>query len=172
MLNKLGKEKIVAQIKQEISHSLDGVLADYRGTDVIAISHLRSQARQNKVYIKVVRNTLLKRAIQDSDFACFESQLRGPTILALSQQELGSAARLFRDFAKDNPSFEVKGLALQGKFIEPEEIDVLASLPTHSEAIAQLASVLQAPIQKLSVLMLQVPTKLVRVLSAVQGQKD
>ena len=171
MLNKLGKEKIVVQIKEEVSQALDGVLADYRGTDVVAMSGLRRQGRQNQVYVKVVRNTLLRRAIQDSDFACFEDRLTGPTILALSRQDLGSAARLFRDFAKEHPSFEVKGLAMQGKFIEPTQIDVLASLPTHSEAITQLAGILQSLVQRLPVLMLQISTRLVRVLDAVRGQK-
>lgn len=172
MLNKLGKEKIVAQIKEEMAQALDGVLADYRGTDVVAMSELRSQARRNRVYIKVVRNTLLKRAIEGSDFACFEDRLSGPTILGFSRQELGAAARLFRDFAKENPSFEVKGLAMQGKFLEPEQIDVLASLPTYDEAMAQLAWVLQAPVQKLAMLMMQVPTKAVQVLNAVRERKN
>ena len=171
MLNKLEKQKVVSQIKEEAGRALDGAVADYRGTDVVAISELRNQARRKQVYLKVARNTLIKRGLEETEFVCFDEQLKGPTMLGFSQKEVGAVARLFRDFAKENPDFQVKGLAVQAEFLGPEKISVLANLPTRDEAFAQLASVLQAPLQKAAVLMKQLPTSLARVLNGVQGQK-
>ncbi len=171
MLNKLEKRKVVAQIKKEAKGALDGAIADYRGTNVVAISELRNQARQKQVYIKVARNTLIRRALVDTDFGCFEDRLKGPIILGFSQQELGSVARLFRDFAKEHSNFQVRGLAIKGEFLEPDKIDFLANLPTREEALTQLAGVLQAPVQKLAILLKELPTGLARVLDAVRREK-
>lgn len=171
MLNKLGKQKVVAQIKEEAEGALDGAIADYRGTDVVAISELRNQARRKQVYIKVARNTLIRRALVDTQFGCFEDRLKGPIILGFSQREFGSAARLFRDFTKEYSHFQVKGLALNGEFLEPDKIDFLANLPTREEALAQLAHVLQAPVQKLAILLKELPTALARALAATSREK-
>jgi large subunit ribosomal protein L10 len=115
---------------------------------------------------------LLKRAIEGSEYECLGSVLVGPTILAFSQEDPGSAARVVKDFAKDHAHLEVKALAIGGKLLAASEIDALAKLPTRDEAIAQLMSVIQAPVAKLVSTLNEVPTKLVRVIAAVKDQKE
>jgi large subunit ribosomal protein L10 len=115
---------------------------------------------------------LLKRAIEGSEYECLNEALVGPTILAFSQEDPGSAARVVKDFAKDHDQLEVKALAVGGKLLAASDIDALAKLPTRDEALAQLMSVMQAPIAKLASTLNEVPTKLVRVVAAVKDQKE
>ena len=171
MLLKSEKVEIVKTINQEAQKALDGAIADYRGTDVASMTELRNKARENNIFLKVSRNTLIKRALMETDFKCLESELSGPVILGFSREEPGAVARLFRDFIKENPNFEVKGLAINGEFLPPENLSFLASLPTREEALAQVARVLQAPVEKFAVALNQIPTGLVRVLSALSATK-
>lgn len=171
MLLKTEKVEIVNAINQEASGALDAALADYRGIDVESMTELRDQARQNNVYLKVTRNTLIKRALADTDYACLDVELSGPTMLGFSREEPGAVARLFRDFAKANPEFEVKGLAINGEFLPADQLSVIASLPTRHEALGQLACVLQAPVEKFARTLNEIPTGLARVLIAVNATK-
>ena len=173
MALKLGdKQAIVADVAEVASRALSAVVADYRGLTVEEMTEFRNQARAQGVYLRVVRNTLLKRAIKGSDFECLSEALTGPTILALSQEDPGSAARVVKDFAKNHQRLEVKALAIGGKMLAASDIDVLAKLPTLDEARAQLMSVMQAPIAKLARTMNEVPGKLVRLVAAVKDQKE
>ncbi|MBE8182628.1 MAG: 50S ribosomal protein L10 [Candidatus Portiera sp.] len=171
MLLKSEKVDIVKSIKQEAETALDAAIANYRGVDVASMTKLRQNARDKNVYLKVTRNTLIKRAIADTDYACLEVELSQPTLLGFSRGEPGAVARLFRDFTKENPTFQVKGLAVSGEFLSADKISVLANLPTREEALAQVAAVLQAPVQKFAVTLNQIPTSLVRSLSAVSSTK-
>ncbi len=166
------KQAIVADVAEVASSALSAVVADYQGLTVEQMTELRNRARAQGVYLRVVRNTLLKRAIEGSEYECLSAALVGPTILAFSQQDPGSAARVVKDFAKENDKLEVKALAVGGKLLAPSQIDVLAKLPTRDEAIAQLMSVMQAPIAKLARTMNEVPSKLVRLIAAVKEQKE
>jgi large subunit ribosomal protein L10 len=166
------KQAIVADVAKVASSALSAVVADYQGLTVEEMTALRNQARAQGVYLRVVRNTLLKRAIEGSEYECLGSVLVGPTILAFSQEDPGSAARVVKDFAKDHAHLEVKALAIGGKLLAASEIDALAKLPTRDEAIAQLMSVIQAPVAKLVSTLNEVPTKLVRVIAAVKDQKE
>jgi large subunit ribosomal protein L10 len=166
------KQVIVADVAEVASRALSAVVADYRGLTVEEMTEFRNQARAQGVYLRVVRNTLLKRAIKGSEYECLSEVLTGPTILALSQQDPGSAARVVKDFAKNHQRLEVKALAIGGKLLAASDIDVLAKLPTLDEARAQLMSVMQAPIAKLASTMNEVPTKLVRLIAAVKEQKE
>ena len=172
MLNKLEKQQVISRIREEAGRSLDGALADYRGTDVVAISKLRGQARRQGVYLKVARNSLIRRGLERTEFACLDRWLQGPSMLGFSQRDMGSVARLFKDFAKEHPGFQVKGLVVRGRLLAPEEISVLADLPTRDEALGQLAGVLLAPVRKTAVLMKELPTSLARALDALRGQKE
>ncbi len=166
------KQAIVADVAEVASRALSAVVADYRGLTVEEMTEFRNQARAQGVYLRVVRNTLLKRAIKGSEYECLSEVLTGPTILAFSQQDPGSAARVVKDFAKNHQRLEVKALAISGKLLAASDIDVLAKLPTLDQARAQLMSVMQAPIAKLACTMNEVPSKLVRLIAAVKDQKE
>lgn len=166
------KREVVAEINVKAKEALSAVIADYRGLTVSQMTDLRSKARSSNVYVRVVRNTLAKRAIKDTDYECLNDSLIGPSILAFSIEDPGSAARLFKDFSKDNEKLDVRALAIGGQLYGKEDIDVLATLPTKDQAISMLMSVMQAPVTKLVRTVNEVPTKLVRVLDAVKVQKE
>lgn len=166
------KKAIVAEVNQAASDALSAVIADYRGLTVAELTELREQARKQGVYLRVVRNTLARRAVQGTEFECLTDSLIGPTIVALSVEDPGAAARLIKDFAKDHDSLEVKALAVGGVAYGADEIDRLAKLPTREQALGMVASVLQAPVTKLAIALNDVPTKLVRVIAAVKDQKE
>jgi len=165
------KKAIVTEVSEAVSSALSAVIADYRGLSVSDMTELRKKARADGVYLRVVRNTLARRAIQGSEFECLADTLVGPTIIALSIEDPGSAARLIKDFAKDHEKLEVKSLAVGGVAYGADEIDRFAKLPTREQALGMLASVLQAPVSKLAQTLNEVPSKFVRVVSAVKDQK-
>lgn len=166
------KRQIVAEVNEAAKGALSAVLADYRGVTVSELTDLRKLARENKVYLRVVRNTLLKRAFEGTDYECLNEALVGPTILAFSQEDPGAAARVLKDFAKNNADFDVKALAVGGNLLSADQIDILASLPTYDQAIATLMSVILAPVTKLVRTVNEVPTKVTRAVAAVRDQKQ
>ncbi len=166
------KKAIVAEVNEAASSALAAVLADYHGLTVEQMTDLRKRARESGVYLRVVRNTLLKRAVEGTEYECIQTALIGPTILAFSQEDPGSAARLVQDFAKENKQLEVKALSVGGQLLAADQIDVLAKLPTKDQAISMLMSVMQAPVAKLARTLNEVPGKLVRTIAAVRDQKQ
>ena len=166
------KQQIVSEVNQAASSALSAVLADYRGVSVEDMTALRKNARENKVYLRVVRNTLLKRAVADTEFECIQGVLVGPTILAFSQEDPGAAARVLKDFAKENDDFEIKALSVGGQLMDASQIDVLAKLPTLDQARSMLMSVMLAPVTKLARTMNEVPSKVTRAVAAVRDQKQ
>jgi large subunit ribosomal protein L10 len=166
------KKAIVAEVNEAASSALSAVLADARGVDVESMTGLRKLARENQVYLRVVRNTLAKRAVEGTEFECVQEALVGPTIFGFSMEDPGAAARLFKDFAKENEDFEVKALAVGGKLLDASQIDALAKLPTRDQALAMLMSVMQAPVTKLARTFNEVPGKLVRTVAAIRDQKQ
>ena len=166
------KQQIVSELNQAASSALSAVLADYRGVTVEDMTALRKNARANKVYLRVVRNTLLKRAVADTEFECIQEVLVGPTILAFSQEDPGAAARVLKDFAEENDDFEIKALSVGGQLMDASQIDVLAKLPTLDQARSMLMSVMLAPVTKLARTMNEVPSKVTRAVAAVRDQKQ
>jgi large subunit ribosomal protein L10 len=144
------KQEIVAAVNQAASGAFSAVVADYRGLTVEQMTKLRVSARQHGVYLRVVRNTLARRAFVGTPFEILHDTLVGPTVigLSLSENDMGAAARLFKDFAKDHKKLEIKSAAFDGKLYGADQIDVLANLPNRETALTMLASVLQAPISK------------------------
>ncbi len=165
------KKQIVSEVNQAASGALSAVLADYRGVTVSELTALRKSARENNVYLRVVRNTLLKLAVAKTEFECIQEALVGPTILAFSQEDPGAAARVLQDFAKLNSKFEIKALSVGGKLLDASKIDVLAKLPTHDQALSMLMSVMLAPVTKLTRTINEVPSKVTRAVAAVRDQK-
>lgn len=137
-LNLQDKQAIVAQVNEAAKVALSAVVADSRGVTVGQMTELRKQARAAGVEIRIVRNTLLRRALEGTDYACMNDVFVGPTLIAFSNEHAGAAARLFKEFAKGNDKFEIKGAAFEGEFIDAKSIDKLATLPTYDEAIARL----------------------------------
>lgn len=166
------KKQIVSEVNQAASSALSAVLADYHGVSVSELTNLRKSARENNVYLRVVRNTLLKKAVAETEFECIQEVLVGPTILAFSQEDPGAAARVLKDFAKEHKAFEIKALSVGGKLLDASQIDVLATLPTHDQALSMLMSVMLAPVTKLARTFIEVPTKATRAVAAVRDQKQ
>lgn len=166
------KKAIVADVNETAANALSLVIADARGVTVGAMDILRKQARENGVSLRVVRNTLAKRAIEGTEFECVSDALVGPSIFGFSMEDPGAAARLFKDFAKEQKEFEVKALSVGGKLLEAGQIDALAKLPTRDQALGMLASVMIAPVTKLVRTLNEVPTKVTRVVAAVRDQKQ
>ena len=171
-LNLDDKKAIVAEVNETAAQALSLVVADARGVDVNDMNALRTKARAENVELRVIRNTLAKRAFAETDYACVEDVLVGPSLFAFSMEDPGAAARLFKDFAKGNDSFEVKALSVSGQLLGKEQIDVLANLPTLEQALGMLASVTLAPVTKLVRTLNEVPTKVTRVVAAVKTQKE
>ena len=166
------KKAIVAEVNEAASGALSLVLADYRGMSAAGMTGLRAKARQEKVYVKIVRNTLARRAVEGTEYECVKDVLVGPTLFAFSMEDPGAAARLLKDFAKENQAFEIKALAVGGELLGADQIDRLATLPTREQALAMLMSVLQAPVTKLARTFKEVPAKVTRVVAAVRDQKQ
>jgi len=155
------KKTIVAEVNEAATSALSAVIADSRGVSVTDMTTLRKKARESGVYVRVVRNTLAKRAVEGTEFACLQDSFSGPSVIAFSKEHPGSGARLFKNFAKNNNQFQVKALAYQGNLMEASKIDVLASLPTYDEAISKLMSVIEGATSKLA-----------RTLAAIRDQKE
>ena len=166
------KISIVKEVNQTASDALSLVIADARGVDVANITELRKQARENQVVLRVVKNTLAKRAFSETDFECVSDVLVGPSIFGFSMEDPGSAARLFKEFAKENDKFEVKALSVSGQLLDNSQIDVLASLPTRDQALATLCMVILAPVTKLARTFNEVPSKVTSCLLYTSDAAD
>ena len=171
-LNLAQKQAVVAEVAEVASKAFSAVAAEYRGLTVEEMTSLRAEARKAGVYLRVVKNTLARRALAGTDFACMQEGLSGPLVLAFSQEDPGSAARVIEDFAKEHEKLVVKLVSIGGKMLAPEEISTLAKMPTYDEAVSQLMSVMQAPIAKLARTLNEVSGKLVRTLAAVRDAKE
>jgi large subunit ribosomal protein L10 len=171
-LNLEQKKAIVAEVTEVAKDALSAVIADYRGLTVAELNDLRVKARDSGVYLRVVRNTLAKRALENTEFSCLHESLTGPLIFAFSREEPSAAARLMRDFVKDHEILEVKALAIGGQMLAASELQAVAKLPKRDEAIASLMAVMQAPITKFVRTLNEPHAKLVRVLAAVRDKKQ
>ncbi|GAA6168696.1 50S ribosomal protein L10 [Sessilibacter corallicola] len=166
------KKAIVADVNETAMNALSLVVADARGVDVTSMTSLRKLARENNVRLQVVRNTLARRAFQGTEYECVNDSLTGPSLFGFSMEDPGAAARIFKDFAKENDKFEVKVLSVGGEQLEASQLDVLAKLPTREQALATLAATLIAPVTKLARTFNEIPTKVTRVVAAVRDQKQ
>lgn len=170
-LNLEQKKAIVAEVAEVASSAHSAIAAEYRGLTVSQMTDLRVQARNGGVYLRVVKNTLARRAMEGTEFECMAEGMTGPLVLAFSQEDPGAAARVIKDFSKDNDKLEVKLVAIGGKLMAPGDIDTLAKMPTYDQAISILMSTMKAPVQKLAATMNEVPGKLVRTIAAVKDAK-
>jgi large subunit ribosomal protein L10 len=171
-LNRAQKESIVAEVAEVASNAYSAIASEYRGLTVGQMTELRARARKEGVYLRVVKNSLASRAVEDTDFECMKEGLTGPLVFAFSQEDPGAAARVIKDFSKENDKLVVKLVSIGGKLLEPTQIGDLAKMPTYDQAISLLMAVMKAPIEKLARTVNEVPGKLVRTVAAVRDAKD
>ncbi|MDR3441486.1 MAG: 50S ribosomal protein L10 [Legionella sp.] len=170
-LNLAAKKAVVEEVTAVASKAISAVVADYRGLTVNQMTHLRSEARKSGVYLRVVRNTLTRRAFKNTEFECLNDLLVGPLFIALSLDAPSDAARLLKEFTKTFEKLEIKALSVGGKVYQANQLDVVASLPTRDEAIAKLMYVMRAPVEKFVRTLAEPHAKLVRAVAAVKDQK-
>jgi large subunit ribosomal protein L10 len=166
------KQAIVAEVNQAATSALSAVVSDYRGLTVSQMTNLRVKARESGVYLRVIRNTLARRAVEGTEYECLKEALSGPTLLAFSKEDPGAAARLLKDYAKEHDALKVRALSVGGQLFGAEDIDRLAKLPTRDEALALLMAVMLAPVTKLVRTFNDVPGRVVRAVAAVRDQKQ
>jgi large subunit ribosomal protein L10 len=171
-LNLDQKKAVVAEVAEVAANAHSAIAAEYIGLSVEDMTNLRVKARENNVYLRVVKNTLARRAFEGTDYECMSEAMVGPLVLAFSQEDPGAAARVISDFSKENDKLVVKLVSIAGKLLEAGEIKRLADMPTRDQAISMLMSVMNAPIEKLARTLNEVPSKLVRTVAAVRDQKQ
>ena len=166
------KQALVAEVKEVASSALSAVAADYRGMTVAQMTEFRVKARSEGVYVRVVKNTLAKRAIDGTDFECLADSISGPIILAFSQDDPGAAARVVKDFAKTCEDLVTQAVAIGGTVYPAGDLDRLAKLPTLDQGRAQLLGLLLAPAGKFVRTIAEPQAKFVRLLAAHRDQQQ
>jgi len=166
------KKALVAEVNTVAQSALSVVAAEYRGLSVSKLTELRAKARASGVYMRVVKNTLARRAVAGTQFECVGEKLKGPLILAFAQEDPGAAARLIRGFAKDNDKLVPTLVSLGGTVLPAKDLERVASLPTKDQALSLLLGVLKAPIGKFVRTLAEPHAKLVRTIAAVKDQKS
>jgi large subunit ribosomal protein L10 len=169
-LNLEQKQTVVAEVAKQVAGAQAIVLAENRGMAVAAMTQLRAKARASGVYFKVVKNTLVRRAVANTPFASLADKMVGPLAYGIGADPV-AVAKVLNDFAKGNEKFVIAGGAMPGQLMSAKEISALASLPSREELIAKLLGTMQAPIVKLVRTMNEVPGKFVRTLAAVRDAK-
>jgi large subunit ribosomal protein L10 len=171
-LNIEQKKALVAEVAEVARSAQSVVAAEYRGLSVTQITNLRAKARKEGVYMRVVKNTLARRAIAGTTFECIGPQLKGPLILAFSKEDPGAAARVVKAFAKDNDKLVATLVSLGGQVLPAKAIDQVASLPTREQALSMLLGVMKAPISKFVRTLAEPHAMLVRTVGAIKDQKQ
>jgi large subunit ribosomal protein L10 len=165
------KKAIVIEVAEIAAEAPSAIAAEYIGLTVAQMTELRKTAREAGIYLKVVKNTLARRAIENTNFECMRDGLIGPLLLAFSNDEPGSAARVIRNFAKDNKKLVVRLVALDGKLLEASELERLANMPSLEQARGMLLGVLQAPLGKFVRVLAEPEAKFARLLAARRDQQ-
>jgi len=160
------KQALVAEVNEIAANSESAVAAEYRGLSVSQMTEFRANARNEGVYVRVIKNTLAKRAIEGTDFECLAEALHGPVLLAFSREDPGAAARVIKAFARENEDLATKAVAIGGTLYGAADLNRLASLPNLEQARAILLGVLQAPLTKLVRTLAEPPAMLARVFGA------
>ncbi len=171
-LNLEDKKALVAEVAEVAAHAQSVVAAEYRGLSVSQMTELRARARRQGVYMRVVKNTLARKALAGTTFESVGPKLKGPLVLAFSKDDPGAAARVVKDFAKGNEKLVATLVSLGGQLLPGAELEKVASLPTREQALSMLLGVLKAPIQKLAGTLAAPASQLARTLAAVREQKQ
>jgi large subunit ribosomal protein L10 len=171
-LNLEDKKALVAEVSAVAAKAQSVVAAEYRGLTVAQMTELRAKARAQGVYMRVVKNTLARKALAGTTFEPIGPSLKGPLVLAFSKNDPGAAARVVKDFAKANDKLVATLVSLGGQVLPGKDLDKVASLPTREQALAMFLGVLKAPIEKLARTLAEPQAKLVRTIAAIRDQKQ
>lgn len=165
------KQEIVADVRHQAENSLSFVAAEYGGITVAHMTQMRNKARESGVFLKVIKNSLARKAFENTNFSAANDRLKGQLIYLIGGESPGMAARLAKDFSKAHEQFRVQVLAVGSNLYEPANIDAVAALPTKDEAISKLLSCMQAPIAKFVRTLAEPHAKLVRTTAAIKDTK-
>jgi len=171
-LNLEDKKALVAEVAEVAATAQSVVAAEYRGLSVGQMTELRAKARKSGVYVRVVKNTLARKALAGTSFEAVGPKLKGPLVLAFSKDDPGAAARVVKDFAKTNEKLVATLVSLGGQVLPAKDLETVASLPTREQALSILLGTLKAPVQKFVSTLAAAPSKLVRTVAAVRDQKQ
>jgi large subunit ribosomal protein L10 len=166
------KKAVVAEVADVANKALAAVAAEYRGLTVEEMTQLRAKAREDGVFLKVAKNTLVHRAVEGTEYECMQESLTGPLLFAFSMEDPGAAARLVKDYSKDHQHLIAKLVAVGGELYDASELERLSSLPTYDQGIAMLMGVMKAPIEKFVRTLAEPHTKMVRTVAAVRDEKQ
>lgn len=165
------KKALVTEVTDVVSKANAAIVAEYRGLSVSQMTNLRSEARKNGVYVRVLKNTLAKRVVEGSEFECLNEHFIGPIVLAVSEDPV-AVAKVFDNFDKNHEKFLIKAGAMNGALMNEAQIKALAKLPSRDELLAKLLGTMQAPIAKFVQTLNEVPGKFVRTLDAYRESKE
>ena len=165
------KQAMVSEVSAKLANAQTLIVAEYRGLDVERVTQLRSKARKSGVYLRVLKNTLARRAVQGTPFEKLSGQMVGPLMYGISEDPV-AGAKVLSEFAKENELFVIKAGAMSGSVMSAQDIKALASLPGREQLLATLLGTMQAPVAKLARTMNEVPGKFVRTLAALKQQKE
>lgn len=171
-LNLEQKKAVVAEVANVASSALAAVAAEYSGLTVGEMTDLRVKARASGVYLKVAKNTLVRKAVEGTEFECMQEQLTGPLLYAFSMSDPGAAARLVKDYAKEHNKLVARLVAVGGQLYGASELERMSNLPTYDQAISLLMAVMKAPIEKFVRTLAEPHAKLVRTVAAVRDAKQ
>ena len=170
-LNRQEKAVVIEEVSAEVGRAQSIVVAEYRGLDVASATVLRKTARESGVYLRVLKNTLVRRALAGTPFEGLSAQLTGPLIYGISADPV-AAAKVLADFAKSNDKLVITGGALPNSLLDQNGVKALATMPSREELLSKLLGTMQAPIAQFVRTLNEVPTKFVRGLAAVRDQKQ
>ena len=170
-LNLEQKQAVVGEIAAQLGKAQSVIVAEYRGLDVGAVTDLRSRARKAGLYLRVLKNTLARRAVKGTPFEKLSEQMVGPLMYGISQDPV-AGAKVLQAFAKENEKFVIRGGAMPNQLMSVTEVKALAALPSRDELLAKLVGTLQAPVVKLVRTLNEVPGKFVRTLAAVRDAQE
>jgi large subunit ribosomal protein L10 len=165
------KKAVVKEVNAVAGDSMTAVAAEYRGLSVAEMTELRREARNAGVYMRVIKNTLARIAVEGTEFECMRDTLKGPLLLAFAKEDPGAAARVIKDFAKDHEALKAVSLSVGGQLMPGSDLARLADLPTLDQARAMLLGVMIAPMSKLVRTLAEPPAMLARTLSARGSQE-
>ena len=170
-LNRQEKAVVIEEVSAELAKAQSVIIAEYRGLDVASATVLRKTARESGVYLRVLKNTLVRRAVDGTPFQELSSELTGPLMYAVSTDPV-AAAKVLSEFAKSNDKLVIKGGAMPNSLLDVDGVKALATMPSREELLAKLLGTMQAPIAQFVRTLNEVPTKFVRGLAAVRDQKE
>lgn len=169
-LNLEEKKAVVAEVSAQVAEAQAIILAEYRGLEVVDLTQLRAQARKSGVYLRVLKNTLVRRAVDGTAFSGLADEMVGPLMFGISADPV-AAAKVLNDFAKSNDKFVIKAGAMPNQVMDADAVKALATMPSRDELLSKLLGTMQAPIAKFVRTLNEVPTSFVRGLAAVRDQK-